>query len=61
MACFRFKEFCGMFASVSRLLMKCPFASPVVGLRCHLMIIFEPLFYGEEEMKCFGGGMPAPE
>lgn len=61
MACFCFKEFCRMFASVSRLLMKCPFASPVVGLRCHLIIIFERPFHGEEEVRHAGGGMPVPE
>lgn len=48
MACFCFTEFVRMFASVSRLLIKCPFTSPVLGLHCHLMIIFKHLFTGRE-------------
>lgn len=61
MACFCLKEFCKTFASVSRLLMKCPFTGPVVGLHRHLMIIFEPPFHREEEVKRVGGGTPVPE
>lgn len=60
MACFCFTEFVRMFASVSRLLMKCPFSCPVVGLHCHLMMIFKHPFHGKVE-KCTDGEIPVPK
>lgn len=60
MACFCFTEFVRMFASVSRLLIKCPFTSPVVGLHCHLMIVFKHPFQ-RKVGKCIDGGTAVPK
>lgn len=60
MACFCFTEFGRMFSSVSRVLIKRPFTSPVVGLHFHLMKIFKHPFH-RKEVKCIGGRMPLPK
>lgn len=60
MACFCFTGFVRMFASVSRLLIKCPFTSPVLGLHCHLMVIFKHPFH-RKAGKCIDGGIPVPK
>lgn len=59
MSCFCFTELVRMFASVSRLLMKCPFTCPVVGLHCHLMIVKHP--FHRKVGKCIDGGIPVPK